>query len=78
MKQRIQAAGADAVSVRVQLLDHPQAENRLFGRMVQHMQLDQPGVQVTVGDWAFPALFSFSPFDNDFMNGKSRLGRRVK
>lgn len=48
LQQRIQTSGTDAVTVMSKLLDHAEAENRPFNRMVENVQADKPRIKITI------------------------------
>jgi hypothetical protein len=48
MKDRIERSCAQPITVPAQLVDHRLAEDRPFGRVMQDVQPDQPGVEVAI------------------------------
>ena len=48
MKNRVKRARADLVAVAPELLDHGEAVQGAFGRVMEQMQANQPGVEFTV------------------------------
>ncbi len=60
MKQWIEGAWTELITMAVKLLDKPEAENRPFGSMMKNMEPDEPLVQILI------RLYHCLIFDHSF------------